>query len=34
MTGGKDYNVRRTTDLEQALTDINQVERASSTRCR
>ena len=25
-TGGKYYNVRRTTDLEQALTDINQVE--------
>jgi hypothetical protein len=23
MTGGKYYNVRRTTDLEQALTDIN-----------
>jgi len=27
MTGGKYYNVRRTTDLEQALTDINQVEK-------
>jgi hypothetical protein len=27
MTGGKYYNVRRTTDLEQALTDINEVER-------
>jgi Ca-activated chloride channel family protein len=27
MTGGKYYDVRRTTDLEQALTDINQVEK-------
>ena len=27
MTGGKSYNVRRTTDLEQALTDINEVEK-------
>jgi Ca-activated chloride channel family protein len=27
MTGGRYYNVRRTTDLEQALTDINQVEK-------
>ena len=27
MTGGKFYDVRRTTDLEQALTDINQVEK-------
>jgi hypothetical protein len=27
MTGGKYYNVRRTTDLEQALTDINEVEK-------
>ena len=27
MTGGKYYNVRRTADLEQALTDINQVEK-------
>ena len=26
-TGGKYYNVRRTTDLEQALTDINDVEK-------
>ena len=26
-TGGKYYDVRRTTDLEQALTDINQVEK-------
>jgi hypothetical protein len=26
MTGGKYYNVRRTTDLEQALTDINEVD--------
>ena len=27
MTGGKYYNVRRTTDLERALTDINEVEK-------
>jgi Ca-activated chloride channel family protein len=27
MTGGKYYNVRRTTDLEQALTDINEIEK-------
>ena len=27
MTGGKYYNVRRTTDLEQAMTDINEVEK-------
>ena len=27
MTGGKYYNVRRTSDLEQALTDINEVEK-------
>ena len=27
MTGGKYYNVRRTTDLEQAVTDINEVEK-------
>jgi hypothetical protein len=27
MTGGKYYNVPRTTDLEQALTDINEVEK-------
>jgi Mg-chelatase subunit ChlD len=27
MTGGKYYSVRRTTDLERALTDINQVEK-------
>mgnify|MGYP003347453149 CR=1 FL=1 len=27
MTGGKYYDVRRTTDLERALTDINQVEK-------
>jgi Ca-activated chloride channel family protein len=26
-TGGKYYNVRRTTDLERAMTDINQVEK-------
>jgi hypothetical protein len=27
MTGGKYYNVRRTIDLEQALTDINEVDK-------
>ena len=27
MTGGKYYDVRRATDLEQALTDINEVEK-------